>query len=402
MKKKICLVTPGHIASNPRIVKEADSLHEAGYDVTVIYTETTEKVKILDLAILKKSKWNYKIVRLGPKWKRGFRKVINKISRFITDIKILNAYFARISQNTFSNLLNKIVMDHEADLYIGHNLPSLPIVYNSAKKYSAKYGFDAEDYHKGESIDIKEYLLRDYLEGEYLPGASYLTSSSPMISEKYYSDYHVRMETILNVFPLEDLLSDSGTNLQTTSFYWFSQTIGPGRGLEEFLLILSLMDNKPKLYLRGSTDVDIKFVRKLKMLSKDYGIEELIFLQSESPDEMVKLASKHDIGLSLELSNPVNRSICLTNKIFTYLSAGIPVILSNTEAQKEIFKDIKEAALLIDLNNPEESAKKIDKVLIDNKHIQKMKDASINYAVEKYNWGIEKKKFLAIIEETLN
>ena len=40
MKKKVCLVTPGHIGSNPRIVKEADALHEEGYDVTLIYTES--------------------------------------------------------------------------------------------------------------------------------------------------------------------------------------------------------------------------------------------------------------------------------------------------------------------------------------------------------------------------
>src|SRR5437870_2051059 len=33
---RICLITPGHLATNPRIVKEADALSEAGYEVTVI------------------------------------------------------------------------------------------------------------------------------------------------------------------------------------------------------------------------------------------------------------------------------------------------------------------------------------------------------------------------------
>lgn len=131
---KICLITPGHIASNPRIVKEADSLHEYGYDVTVIYTETTEFVKNLDYTILQNSAWKYKKVKLGSKGKRGYRKVINKLSKFITDIKIPNFYFARLSQNPFSNILNQVAIEHKADLYIGHYLQSLPIVYNASQK----------------------------------------------------------------------------------------------------------------------------------------------------------------------------------------------------------------------------------------------------------------------------
>ena len=34
--KRLCLVSPGHPASNPRLVKEAAALHGAGYDVTVV------------------------------------------------------------------------------------------------------------------------------------------------------------------------------------------------------------------------------------------------------------------------------------------------------------------------------------------------------------------------------
>src|SRR5580692_10063341 len=33
---RVCLITPGHLSTNPRIVKEADALSEAGYEVTVI------------------------------------------------------------------------------------------------------------------------------------------------------------------------------------------------------------------------------------------------------------------------------------------------------------------------------------------------------------------------------
>ena len=35
-KSRICLVTPGQPSTNPRLVKEADALCEAGYDVQVV------------------------------------------------------------------------------------------------------------------------------------------------------------------------------------------------------------------------------------------------------------------------------------------------------------------------------------------------------------------------------
>jgi len=46
--KKICLVSPGHVASNPRLVKEANSLVAAGYDVRVVAGDTAPFVRPLE------------------------------------------------------------------------------------------------------------------------------------------------------------------------------------------------------------------------------------------------------------------------------------------------------------------------------------------------------------------
>ena len=50
--KRICLVSPQHLASNPRLVKEADALHEAGIAVRVIAGDATPGVRPLDETIL--------------------------------------------------------------------------------------------------------------------------------------------------------------------------------------------------------------------------------------------------------------------------------------------------------------------------------------------------------------
>ena len=55
---KVCLVTSVQISANPRIVKEATALHEAGYDVHVIATEGSQS-RQFDEAILSLAQWKY-------------------------------------------------------------------------------------------------------------------------------------------------------------------------------------------------------------------------------------------------------------------------------------------------------------------------------------------------------
>jgi hypothetical protein len=44
MRGTICIVSPGNLASNPRLLKEVDALHEAGYGVTVVACDYTERL----------------------------------------------------------------------------------------------------------------------------------------------------------------------------------------------------------------------------------------------------------------------------------------------------------------------------------------------------------------------
>ena len=65
-----------------------------------------------------------------------------------------------------------------------------------------------------------------------------------------------------------------------------------------------------------------------------------------SPDAMVHLARGYDLGLSGEEPTALNRRLCLGNKIFTYLAAGVPVLLSATPAQVVLGQDLGKASIM--------------------------------------------------------
>ena len=169
------------------------------------------------------------------------------------------------------------------------------------------------------------------------------------------------MTSVLNVFPLSQAPSRSlkGRNGNALSVYWFSQTIGPGRGLELVIKAMGQTKSRVTLSIRGSDFLG--YSAHLKTLAHDVGVADAIsFLPSAPPDQMARLAAQHDVGLASELSTPPNRAISLTNKVFTYLLAGIPVLLSNTPAQRGLAVELGEAAQVVDLRAPGMVAASLD------------------------------------------
>ena len=62
--KRICIITPGNVSSNPRVVKEADALVEAGYEVRVVAGDMVPWVRERDATIFARARWRCDLV--GP------------------------------------------------------------------------------------------------------------------------------------------------------------------------------------------------------------------------------------------------------------------------------------------------------------------------------------------------
>jgi glycosyltransferase involved in cell wall biosynthesis len=213
------------------------------------------------------------------------------------------------------------------------------------------------------------------------------------------------MEPILNVFPLSEAppspSRQEGDRIESEpSLYWFSQTIGPGRGIEVIIQAMGQMHTPVRLHLRGF--LAASYAETLQQLAKEEGVGDRIhFLPSAPPAQMAQLAACHDIGLSLELTQPLNRAICLTNKIFIYLLAGIPILMNRTPAQQEFAGQLEEAAVLIDIHNPEEIAGTLETWLSHPTKLASARAAAWKLGRERYNWDVEQTQFLSILEKSL-
>src|ERR1700744_1615122 len=57
MARSVCIVSPGNLAANPRILKEADALHEAGYAVTAVVSDYSTGLRGFDAEIAGRVPW---------------------------------------------------------------------------------------------------------------------------------------------------------------------------------------------------------------------------------------------------------------------------------------------------------------------------------------------------------
>jgi hypothetical protein len=268
------------------------------------------------------------------------------------------------------------------------------------------FSFDVEDFHEEESDAVlanpieRSAVARIMSDG--LPLAAFVTAASPMIAEACATRYGVRAIPLLNAFvPLKTLAVRSKrpfTKDNPARLYWFSQTVGPGRGLEEMCAIAGRMQVPCVIHLRGFVSESYRSSLSAAAAKDGAKIE---FLPPGEPDDMVALAAEADLGLSLEQTSPPNRDICLTNKVFVYLAAGIPQLMSKTRAQAGFAKEIGDAAILADLGDSEETARQLDALLGDPVSLESAHRQAVLMG-EKFSWIHEKTKFLELIDTELS
>jgi glycosyltransferase involved in cell wall biosynthesis len=243
------------------------------------------------------------------------------------------------------------------------------------------------------------------IEERYLPGCCYVTAASPGIADAYVSSYRIdRPTVVLNVFPRAPVPaspSPKGTAEFSPSVYWFSQTIGPDRGLECAVRAIGRARSQPHLYLRGSPAAG--FLESLGRIASEAGVaDHLHVLPPAPPSEMVHLAAVFDLGLSGETGHTPNRRVALTNKLFTYLLAGLPIVASKIPAHVSFAADAGSAVRLYAVDDAHELAAALDELLGDLHTLAGARAAAFELGQARYNWDVEKSILLTRVATSLS
>jgi hypothetical protein len=444
MSERICVITAGHLATSPRMLKAADALAEARYHVRVVSASSTDWAAAADVEARRsrEGRWDWTAVDhrraharsrwlltgarmrlarslarlLGSAWLPG-RRAPDPAGRRLDSVRPARVPLAAATRalGRAHPELVAAALAAPADLFYGGTTGGLAAVAAAGRRAGAPYALDLEDFHGAEAGDSPASRLAQALvervEGAALPGAAFVTASSAGIASAYLDTYGAARVAggrppipIHNVFRLParppSLAPRAGSDLH---LYWFSQTIGAGRGLEDAVQAMGMAGIPGVLHLRGRAIAP--YLRSLERLAARVapGLA-IVHHEPAPPDRMVELCAPYDAGLSLEQPSVPNRDLCLTNKAFTYMLAGLPVVFTATSGQEPLAQALEEGALVYAPGDVAALARGLRRWADDRALLGRARRASWEAARRRWHWEhpLERGALLEAVAQTLS
>jgi glycosyltransferase involved in cell wall biosynthesis len=407
-KKRICLVSGGHLSSNPRLIKEADALHKHRHEVFAFGVQSLPEITRFDSEFLATKSWtslNVKVERRGL-----FSYLIRKLKQSLPVGTEIRGMSSEKFLETFA-LSHKLhfqrISELRPNLIVAHSLPSLVLAYSIFERMKTPFAFDMEDYHPGESeggLDHPNNEKAFAILKCCLPYAKYVSAASPQIAEEASRNFGIPfIHSILNSFPTETIPSQAQQDRrgEKVSFYWYSQTIGLDRGLQDFLSICGTLKGSFEVHLRGNISTNIE--QDLKDLAKEGGFLNRFHIHSQvAPHHLLQRTAEHDIGLALEAGTTLNRRLCITNKLLFYPMAGLAVAATNTPGQSWVMNQAPKMGFVYEPGDTSTLASKLQEWLDHPRKLQEAKQAARRAAEELFCWEKEEPKFLSLVERALH
>ncbi len=400
--QKICIITPDYIYSNPRTVKEADALWQAGFDVRVVFSQgNLETIKAFDDILLKEKPWRYSIVGWSPFRKKERilyykSKLRYRTFRGLPSLFYSFGKFAEYGEGRLYRELADLAALEKADLYIGHYPTGLAAAAYAASHWQAKIGYDVEDLYSEQKQTDKRRKRIKLIESRYLPYCSYVSCVSELIADEMVKRYSIpRPIVIHNVFPLSERERMDGRikdrQGDILSLYWYSQVIGEDRGIQDVIRAAGLLKERVQIHLRGYLSEEIK--NKFLALAQECGVKRnLYFYPAVPPTELLSRATEHDVGLAIDQSLNLNRLLTVTNKFFFYLLAGLAIAVTDLPGQKYIMSTCSNAGFLYPPGDYKALAEHLHRLISEPKLLRAYKQAALLAAQERWNWERESEK----------
>jgi len=397
-RRRIAIVSGFQIINNPRVVKEADALAAAGHDVTVLSAINNAADLPRIRAIADVAAWRHlpvvDLTDTSPA-SRLRNTTMRMAARLAREARTRFGYDHPLQLGHETGPLLRAARRLDADLYSPH-LEKSPWVGLKLLADGRNVRMDVEDWDTEDGLPAdrakRPIRLRRQAENELPNRSVHATATSRSMADALVAAYGCpRPEVIYNSFPTSDrdhldglILDRKDTSLP--SITWFSQTIGPGRGLETLMQALPMLTVPVEVHLRATPRAGY-IEALLSDLPPD--IRARVYIHPQVPQsELLSRLSEHDIGFCGELSDCVSRDVTITNKVFEYMRAGQAIVASDTLGQTEVANTAPNAVRLFAQGNAASLVSALEPLAASPVARQAAAQASIDALEDHFSWEI--------------
>jgi glycosyltransferase involved in cell wall biosynthesis len=371
---KICVITTVHQAYDGRIYhKQCKSLAKAGYKVTLLAPKPEKKIEDDDIELIP-------LEKPQKEWKRFL--------------------------HTFT--VFKKAKETNADLYHFHDPELLPVGALLRIFTKKPVIFDVHE-HYPNAIMSKKYLKKwlknpiriayEMIERMVVPILSGVIYTTDEVGERYQSYRSCKIEN----YPLADMFPPAKKSVKTEDSVLYLGGITPIRGIEELIegfAHVTKLKPHAKLDFVGSFESK-DFEKKIHAKIKEYHLEKNVEFKGKVPYQLIEqYLSSASIGIIPYLPVP-NHLVCLPNKLFEYMAAGVAVIASDFPHYRKVVES-SNSGLLINPEEPKSISEALLELLENREVTQNMGENGKVAFNQTYNWNSEEEKLLAFYKKLLN
>lgn len=367
-KARVCHLTTAHKALDTRIFnRQAVSLQKAGYAVTIIgqhpSDEIIDGIKIISLE--SSVGWTNRI-------RAGFRILLMSLKQ-------------------------------NAAVYHFHD-PDLIHIGCLLKVFGKKVIYDVhEDYEQsiisrqGKPLILKLIAwLFTRVESVCSRFFDFIIVADSNIKSKFIS-MKDKVEIITNVPPLYFMKGIKRKRQDDSFRIVFLGLISKDHGIPEILSAIEQMNyrDKVELHLIGS-------VREVDLPALWHSNPRVIHHGRVAWERLGEMLAAADVGLFLYQPNPAHLHFSGegNTKLFEYLGCNLPVLYSDFPKLRRLIDSIG-CGVAVDPTDPIKIAKALDGLYEDPALRSTMGEKGRQAVREKYNWGIEERKLLALYQKVL-
>lgn len=323
-------IYPSNFSHESRILKEAATLRSrlgfTNIQLVGVADGEMPREQVVDAATT--------IRRLGPEKGRGAAKVVNHL------IWCLNVL--------------RYCLKHRPTHVNCHSLPVLPIGVLVKWLTGARLIYDA---HELETETIGSRGLRRIIgrvvERACMGAVDLLVVVSPGVEAWYREHYRVPgTVTVLNAPRYQAPVRGSDALRQTLGIgtderiVLYQGALTPKRGVEELAAAAPLLQaNGYAVVFMGNGPLAAGLKEKV---GRDANFH---VLAAVDPGILLSYTASADIGLHLIQDTCLNHHLCLPNKLFEYIMAGLPVVASNVPEMRKVVEGAR-VGVCVDASDP--------------------------------------------------
>lgn len=365
MSYKVCHLTTVHSPLDVRIFyKECKTLHEAG--LSVVLMAQSEHDNVIDGIRIK-----------------ALPRIQNRLNRMLK----------------LPWIALRKALDENADLYHFHD-PELIPAGLVLKLYGKKVIYDVHEDVPRDILSkpyINPYLavalshFSEWLENFSSKRFDAVVAATTYIGMRFSKLNH--RTVVVNNYPLLDEMYGPVIWEDRENCVAYVGGISRIRGIREIVRSLELVDTK--LLLAGSFEDD-ELEREIKSMR---GWEKVRYYGQVGRQKVREILATARVGLVTY--HPLKNHIeSMPNKMFEYMSAGIPVVVSDFPLWKEIVEG-NNCGICVDPLKPKEIANAIRYLLEHSEEAKEMGENGRKAVEEKYNWETESEKLLQVYRRLL-